>query len=220
MAKKLLYAMRHCETLFNRQGKTQGWCDSPITERGREQCRIAGKEIVRRGLVFDHAFCSTSERCCDTLELVTTTAFGAPMPYERKKDLRECGFGAFEGKDDYLEPAFDDQAVREQVIVSKGGESDAQVNERMERCLSEIMARPDHQSVLVVSSGGSLMHFSMLHRETARTEVTQFANCMTYVYEWDDGVFSLVEAFVPDFSSLEEPGLPPQVREARPAPRA
>lgn len=212
MAKKLLYAMRHCETLFNVQGKTQGWCDSPITDRGREQCRIAGEEIVRRGLSFDHAYCSTSERCCDTLELVTTTAFGAPMAYERKKDLRECSFGAYEGKDDYLEPPFDDPKVREQIIVGKGGESDAQISERMNRCLSEIMAQPDHQSVLVVGSGGSLIRFFNDHRDTARADVKAFGNCMTYVYEWEDGVFSLMEAFMPDFSSLEAPGLPAQVR--------
>ncbi len=215
MAKKLLYAMRHCETLFNVQGKTQGWCDSPVTDRGREQCRIAGEEIVRRGLTFDHAYCSTSERCCDTLEMVTAAAFGEPMAYERKKDLRECSFGAYEGKDDYLEPPFSMPEIREQVIVASGGESDAQISERMNRCLGEIMARDDHQSVLVVGSGGSLVRFYFDHKSTARDEVKAFGNCMTYVYEWEDGVFSLVEAFIPDFSSLEAPGMPSQVRTMR-----
>ena len=94
---KTLYIMRHGETLFNVQGKTQGWCDSPLTERGIEQARLTGKEFARRGLTFDHAYSSTSERCNDTLELATEAAFGAPMPYERRKGLKELNFGAFEG---------------------------------------------------------------------------------------------------------------------------
>lgn len=29
-----LYLMRHGETLFNTQKRVQGWCDSPLTEKG------------------------------------------------------------------------------------------------------------------------------------------------------------------------------------------
>lgn len=32
--KKKLYLMRHGETLFNLQSRIQGWCDSPLTEKG------------------------------------------------------------------------------------------------------------------------------------------------------------------------------------------
>lgn len=34
--KKILYLMRHGETLFNVQRKIQGWCDSPLTENGKK----------------------------------------------------------------------------------------------------------------------------------------------------------------------------------------
>jgi hypothetical protein len=72
------------------------------------------------------------------------------------------------------------------------------------------MARDDHQNVLAVSSGGSSMHFYMVHEATARAQFrrTEFSNCMTYVYSWEDGVFSCQEIYVPDFSSLTESGLP------------
>lgn len=36
---KTLYLMRHGEALFNRRHRIQGWCDSPLTERGRDQAR-------------------------------------------------------------------------------------------------------------------------------------------------------------------------------------
>ena len=43
-------------------------------------------------ITFDHAYSSTSERCCDTLELVTD------MPYVRTKGLKENYYGELEEK--------------------------------------------------------------------------------------------------------------------------
>ena len=66
--KKTLYLMRHGQTLFNLRRKIQGACDSPLTELGKEQAKIAGKYF--KDIKIDHAYCSTSERCSDTLEKV------------------------------------------------------------------------------------------------------------------------------------------------------
>ncbi len=41
--KKTLYLMRHGQTLFNLRRKIQGSCDSPLTELGREQAKVAGE---------------------------------------------------------------------------------------------------------------------------------------------------------------------------------
>lgn len=205
--KKLLYAMRHCETLFNVQHKSQGWCDSPITPRGIEQCKRAGEELARRGVVFDHFYTSTSERCCDTMELVCQAAFGKVKPYVRKKGLRECGFGIFEAKDDFCEPGFGPggMEIRGMVMQAGGGETSAQVYERIGSCMQEIMADPDTQNVLVVGSGGSLGHFYMLTSDEERPRAN--SNCMTYVYEWEDGVFTCVDIYQQDFSGLDFGGM-------------
>ena len=208
--KKLLYAMRHCETLFNVQHKSQGWCDSPITPRGIEQCRRAGQELARRGIEFDHFYSSTSERCCDTMELVCEAAFGEVKPYVRKKGLRECGFGIFEAKDDFCEPGFGPtmEKVRGAIMHAGGGETSEQVNARMDGTLGEIMADPDTTNVLVTSSGGSLRHFYMLHAgDQPNAQVFANSNCMCYVYEWEDGVFTLAEVFVPDIADLDCGGM-------------
>ena len=66
---KHLYLMRHGETLFNVYRRIQGWCDSPLTERGIKQAQLA-KEYLK-GIPFDHYYSSSSERACDTLEIVT-----------------------------------------------------------------------------------------------------------------------------------------------------
>lgn len=94
--KKILYLMRHGETLFNVQGKIQGWCDSPLTTNGIKQAKAAAAYYEREGIRFDAACCSTAERASDTLELITS------LPYARLKGIREVGFGTFEGEHEYL----------------------------------------------------------------------------------------------------------------------
>lgn len=205
---KTLYVMRHAETLFNVQHKIQGWCDSPLTERGIEQAKAAGRMLAERGITFTHAYCSTAERCSDTLEIATSEAFGAPMPYERVKGLRECSFGQFEGKDECLNP----QHPYGDFFVQFGGESDEDVDRRMLQTLTDIMERPSHTSVLAVSHAGSSIHFFMNCTEHEDVRVTAFSNCMLYVYTYENGTFHAKDFMIPDLSALEQPGMPPQVR--------
>ena len=73
--------MRHGQTLFNLQQKIQGWCDSPLTELGIKQAKAAGECL--KNVDFDHYYCSTSERCSDTLEILT----GYKVSYTRLKGL-------------------------------------------------------------------------------------------------------------------------------------
>ena len=50
--KKTLYLMRHGQTLFNVRRKVQGWCDSPLTQTGIQQAKIAGEYFKRKNIVF------------------------------------------------------------------------------------------------------------------------------------------------------------------------
>ena len=97
---KILYLMRHGQTLFNVQHKIQGWCDAPLTELGIKQAQLAGEYFIKNHITFDHAYSSTSERACDTLEYATRFQ----VPYVRVKGLKEWNFGVFEGKDECLNP--------------------------------------------------------------------------------------------------------------------
>lgn len=210
---KMLYLMRHAETLFNLQGKTQGWCDSPLTPRGIEQARLTGLEFARRGVTFDHAYCSTAERCSDTLELVTEAAFGAPMPYERRKGLREINFGVYEAQDQSLE---NHDELFNEFYVPFGGESNASAVKRLQDDLLTIMERRGHESVLVCSHGGIAISFYIAWKDHAQVPPTVFSNCMTYVYQYEAGIFTCVDMFVADLSSLEQPGMPTQVKRIAP----
>ena len=200
-----LYILRHGETLFNVQHKTQGWCDSPLTVRGVEQARIAGRTLAERGLSFDRFFSSTSERCCDTMELVMEAGWGSVVPYERCRGLKEHNFGAFEGKDQFLE-----RFPHGDFYKAYGGETDAEALARYRAALDAIAAACDGCRVLVVSHGG--VNAMLFHATVPDPEpgTVPFGNCICYNYE-HDGELRWVQTLVPDFSALDEEGLPPQV---------
>lgn len=96
---KTMYMMRHGETLFNKRRKIQGWCDSPLTELGMRQAKGAKKYFEEKGIQFDHVYTSPSERCVDTLDIITDG-----MPYKTLKGLKEMNFGTFEGESEDLNP--------------------------------------------------------------------------------------------------------------------
>lgn len=111
--KKYLYLMRHGETQFNKLDKIQGWCDSPLTQQGIHQAEVAAKYI--QDVTFGHYYSSTSERCCDTLEIIIKD-----KPYKRLKGLREINFGSFEGESQRLNPKTPKE--HETFFVGYGGE--------------------------------------------------------------------------------------------------
>ncbi len=65
---KILYLMRHGQTVFNLKGKIQGASDSPLTDRGIEQAQAAARYFKNNKIEFDDLFTSSQERACDTLE--------------------------------------------------------------------------------------------------------------------------------------------------------
>lgn len=186
-----VYMIRHGQTLFNVLRRKQGWCDSPLTELGIEQARQAGAYFREQGIQFDHVYSSTSERCCDTTELIVPG-----VPYERVKGLKEWNFGKFEGitEDLNLEPPFGD------FYVQFGGEDEMEFRGRVVRTVTELMRRPEHESVLMVSHGAAIAQFPRAFGFDLR-EVTgkRVGNCGMAVYEFDgDSSFTLLDVVNPN----------------------
>lgn len=206
-----LYLMRHGETLFNVEKRIQGWCDSPLTERGREQARAAGRYLRERGVTFDHLYCSTSERASDTLELVLegmgaqrpedalspACADGAQgpvqvaLPYERVRDLKEMNYGSLEGMPEYLNCATPGECVT--YYLQFGGESSDTVRDRMLAALTAIMRRPGHERVLAVSHSGATFNFLRALQDPTEELNRGWGNCTTAVYRFKDDRFALEE---------------------------
>lgn len=186
-----LYLMRHSETLFNQLHRIQGASDSPLTAQGIADAQEVGAFFKQKGIKFDHAYCSTQERACDTLENITS------QPYKRLKGLKEWNFGVFEGQSEQLNP-HDDSSRHSygDFFVQFGGESDLEVQARMNKTLTEIMAQPDHQRVLAVSHGGACFMFlqKWLPYEEIKKKVNNFHNCCILKFNYSAGKFIFVKA--------------------------
>lgn len=183
--KKYLYLMRHGQTLFNVRRKIQGACDSPLTREGIRQALVAKEYFEKNQIIFDHAYASTQERACDTLELITN------MPYTRLKGLKEWNFGVFEGESEDLNPPAD--PIRKsygEFFVQYQGESDLDVQDRVNRILTEVMDKEDHQNVLAVSHGGVCFMFGRRWTDSA---LGKFSNCCILKFEYEDGEFEFIE---------------------------
>lgn len=184
---KILYLMRHGQTLFNLRRKIQGWSDSPLTEKGIEQAKIAGRYFKEHNIAFDHAYCSTSERCVDTLEIVTEYK----IPYIRLKGLKEMFYGIFEGESEDLNPKTPKEC--ETFYLPYGGESSNTVRDRMMETLTEIMEKEDHNSVLAISHSGACFNFLRGIQDPMGELEKGFTNCCIFVYEYENKEFKLRE---------------------------
>lgn len=195
---KTLYLMRHGQTLFNQRHLIQGWCDSPLTELGIYQAQVAGNYFKKQGIHFDQAFSSTSERACDTLELVTE----GKVSYQRIKGLKEWNFGVFEGESEDLNPAL----PYGDFFVHYGGESQQELQDRIDYTIQELMKATTGNTILMVSHGGAIRNFAQAWEKYQRTEIkTRMTNCCILEFTYSDGIFYLEEVIHHDFSNWKGP---------------
>lgn len=149
-----LYLMRHGETLFNTQKRVQGWCDSPLTDKGIEQAQQAGRYFQGRGIAFDAVYSSTQERAADTAALVSGRE---PL---RLKGIKEMNFGTFEAQPEHLLPKMQPGAKSfEDLLMPYGGEDIRQVGVRVKETIQQVLAETDDQSILMVSHGAAMWGF-------------------------------------------------------------
>ena len=191
--KKVLYLMRHGQTLFNKRRKIQGSCDSPLTSEGINQAKLAKEYFEKNSIKFDHAYSSTQERASDTLEIITD------LEYVRLKGLKEWNFGTFEGESEDLNPKPDEKrGTYGDFFVKYDGESDLEVQERMNNTLLDIMKKDDHKSVLAVSHGGACFMFLRKWEDLSkRNDKVRFSNCCILKFEYEDDKFKFIEVVDP-----------------------
>ncbi|MGM0113531.1 histidine phosphatase family protein [Enterococcus sp. DIV0187] len=92
-----VYLVRHGETILNQFGKIQGWCDSFLTEKGKEQAYLLAKKM--EDIKFDCFISSDSGRAIQTAKIISmrnkkSLNFNV-YPYHY---FREYYFGSFEAE--------------------------------------------------------------------------------------------------------------------------
>ena len=87
-----LYITRHGETLWNKEGRMQGWKNSDLTEKGIENAEKLGKSLINTE--FDRVYCSPAGRTLQTAKCILQHKNNEIIP---KDYLREMCFGIWEG---------------------------------------------------------------------------------------------------------------------------
>ncbi|MBP2622672.1 histidine phosphatase family protein [Streptococcus oricebi] len=112
---KEIYIVRHGETLLNALNRVQGWIDSPLTEKGRQQARELGRYLKERKIYFTAVFSSDRGRALATAQEILETAALPLQQVQPMQEWREFGFGEFEGQSN--------PEVIEKVLLAHGYQS-------------------------------------------------------------------------------------------------
>lgn len=182
-----IYLVRHGETLFNKKELVQGWCDSPLTDKGIKQALNLNKSLFK--ISFTKGYSSTSERAIDTLDYILKDR---NIEKIHLKSLKEMNFGDLEGDDE--KSAFKDFDYFEDSIIKHNGESFKQVTQRITSTLIDI-AKENNGNVLVVSHGGVIMNFLLRIDEKKVKEFlskgTFIENCSVTILNYDNNEFKI-----------------------------
>ena len=151
-----LILVRHGETGWNAQRRYQGWSDLPLNKVGLQQADALAAHLADEQI--GAIYTSDLERAMQTAQCIAER-HGQPVIADLR--LREISFGDWEGL------TFDEIRTRwpgevdawlgdSLHVAPPGGETLAQVAERVQGALDDIDGENAGQTVLLVSHGGPL----------------------------------------------------------------
>ncbi len=94
-----LILVRHGQSTWNVENLFTGWHDVDLSEAGRQEAVLAGRELEREKLEPHIAFTSVLKRAIRTLWLILDTTDRMWLPVERSWRLNERHYGALQGLD-------------------------------------------------------------------------------------------------------------------------
>jgi 2,3-bisphosphoglycerate-dependent phosphoglycerate mutase len=94
---KSIVLLRHGESTWNKENRFTGWTDVPLSERGIQEAREAGRLLREAGYTFDMAFTSLLQRAIKTLWIVLEEMDLMWIPVIGSWRLNERHYGALQG---------------------------------------------------------------------------------------------------------------------------
>lgn len=147
--------IRHGETDWNREGRSQGWADNELSELGLRQAELLG-DYVRERYDVSKVISSDLKRC-------TQTADALGKRYRTDPLLREIDTGKFSGllwEDIQSRYPEESLALSESIYVSPPeGESWLQVMARAGKFIDEWQILSSDGDVVLVTHGGTIKCF-------------------------------------------------------------
>ena len=92
-----LVLLRHGQSLWNLENRFTGWWDVPLSERGVEEARAAGRLLKERAFDFDLCFTSVQARAITTLHLLLEEMDRLWLPVIKHWQLNERHYGGLTG---------------------------------------------------------------------------------------------------------------------------
>jgi bisphosphoglycerate-dependent phosphoglycerate mutase family 1 len=89
--------LRHGQSTWNRDNRFIGWTDTPLTEDGVLEARVAGRMLRSSGLLFDEAHTSLLRRSIRTVNLVLMEMGQEYIPVHKHWRLNERSYGDLVG---------------------------------------------------------------------------------------------------------------------------
>lgn len=151
------YLVRHGQTEWNAEGRVQGQTDTPLGDVGRLQARKVAARLAPVTLAA--AYASDLSRAVETAREVLN---GRGIPLRTTSALREADHGEWDGLPfTEVKARYPEQYARllsrQDDVAAPGGESAAQVLERVKAARDQIRAaHADSDDLLVVAHSGSL----------------------------------------------------------------
>ena len=156
----LIYIVRHGETNANVNGYLQGWTNDPLNENGRKLAVITGRGM--RGIKFDYCISSPLIRARETAEIILRES-GNDIPIQYDNRIKEINMGNWERKKFRPgEREVDEHEIKMfftdpfHFIGCPNGETIAEVCERSQFFLKELIAKDDDKTYLVTTHGFAL----------------------------------------------------------------
>jgi len=89
--------LRHGESVWNKDNRFTGWTDVDLSDKGRDEAALAGRQIGEAGFTFDLAFTSVLTRAIRTCWIVLDHLNLLWIPMEKNWRLNERHYGALQG---------------------------------------------------------------------------------------------------------------------------
>ena len=93
-----LVFLRHGQSTWNRDNRFIGWTDTPLTDDGVLEARVAGDMLAKSGILFDEVHTSLLRRCIRTTNLVLMELGQEYLPVYKHWRLNERHDGDLVGK--------------------------------------------------------------------------------------------------------------------------
>ena len=92
-----LVLVRHGQSVWNLENKFTGWTDVPLSKKGIEEAKEAGRILKEKDFHFDIAFTSVLKRAEDTLDYILKEMGEEKIEIKRSWKLNERHYGALQG---------------------------------------------------------------------------------------------------------------------------